>query len=165
LAVSVVLLGGLAFSSFGLLGMKGTELELSFTKRPAAEMAVARVTTALAEGETVLAAESISAWIPTLPQAPPLVYVRQIYLDQSLTVVDPSELNRRRLLARWVNDVEGGPDTGAVLSALAVQCPRIVVFREDRKPGAFDLIMEQFNARMEDRVEGYQIWRLTARCP
>lgn len=147
----------------GLLGMPETEAKLSFTQRPAEALGVVARVVTLSEGQKVLAAESVSAWLPTVEDYPPLVYVRQIYLDQNMRVVDGDELGPRRILAEWIN---GGDDLDPeeASAALVHQCPRLLVFPQGQKPLAFDTLATHHSAILVEAVRNHKIYSIDSYC-
>lgn len=146
----------LSLMPFGLLGMAGTEIRPSFTKYPAGAEKISRDIIARAGDDTVLAAESVSAWLATVPMHPPQVYVRQIYLGHATTVVDEDELASRQVLADWING-EAGPAPKDVAAALGRQCPRLLVFPTETPPEDFEALAREAKAGAAETLGAYQV--------
>lgn len=99
---------------------------LAFKKVPPEIYGVAVQTNGLTEQDRrILAPEEVSAWIPTLEDARPVVEGRQIYIPQRQGQLPEAELSQRALLFGWIAATEvpevSSSDVRAALDQLAIE--------------------------------------------
>lgn len=157
---AVCALCALSVLSGGLFGMPETDFSPSLTKRPVVQSLVAQSVVDTAQGAKVLAVEEIAEWIPTFQGHPPQVYIRQIYLDQNLTVVPAENLGPRIDLYKWINNsAEVNPDE--LSRALMHQCPEVIVISTQNLPSGFAAFVAQYGAQLTRELRGYAIFNIS----
>lgn len=161
--VTIVALIALGFGPGGLAGMPGTQFALSLTKRPPERSKVAQEVIAVAHGEKVLAVEDIAAWLPTFEDHPPQVYVRQIYIDQNMTVVPAPDLDPRGVLASWIN-ADSETELDGLSDALLHQCPQVIVISRQNPPHAFEAFLRRYDGTLTFEMHDYRTYEVSMPC-
>lgn len=158
-ALVVVVLAGLAVAP-GSIFYKA-DLGFALLKVPTPEYEIAKTTNDIADSsDIILAPEEISAWIPTLDNAHPVVESRALYLSQRIEQFSPEKLEQRATLFRYWSPetpVEQLIEFRALMNALSVSV--IVVDTEQPSHTAVSEIIRSLGFTTQTDTGKYQIMK------